>query len=68
MFILRFFVFGGLCEGTGVWPPSSCKPRELKQRITTALQTVTQDMLQHGWEDLVYRFDVLFFLNFPFNF
>ena len=31
---------------------------ELKQRITTALQTVTQDMLQRVWEELEYQIDV----------
>ena len=31
---------------------------ELEQRITTALQTVAQDMLQRVWEELENRIDV----------
>ena len=31
---------------------------EIRQRITTALQTVTQDMLQRVLEELKYRIDV----------
>ena len=31
---------------------------ELKQRITIALETVTQDMLHRVWEELDYRLDV----------
>ena len=32
--------------------------KELKQRITIALETVTQDMLHRVWEELDYRLDV----------
>ena len=38
---------GELCEGTGVYPPLPANLEEHKQRITTVLQTATQDMLQH---------------------
>jgi len=31
---------------------------ELKQRISIALETVTQDMLHRVWEELDYRLDV----------
>ena len=31
---------------------------ELKQRITAALETVIQDMLQHVWEERDYRLGV----------
>ena len=30
----------------------------MKQRITTALETVTKDMLQRVWHELEYRLDV----------
>ena len=36
----------------GLCPSSSCKPEELKQKITTALKTVTQDILKRVWEAL----------------
>ena len=38
-------------------PPLPADLEKLKQRITTALQTVTQDMLQRVWEELDYRID-----------
>ena len=31
---------------------------ELKHRISTALQTVTQDTLQRVWQELEYQIDV----------
>ena len=31
---------------------------ELKQRVTSALNNVTRDMLQHVWQELNYRLDV----------
>jgi len=31
---------------------------ELKVRIRTAIQTITADMLQTGWNELDYRVDV----------
>ena len=38
--------------------PIPANLEELKQRITIALQTATQDMLQRAWEELGYRIDV----------
>ena len=39
-------------------PPLPANVNDLKQRITTALETVTQDMLQRVWEELGYRLDM----------
>jgi len=39
-------------------PPLPANVNELKQRITIALETVTQDMLHRVWEELDYRLDV----------
>ena len=38
--------------------PLPANVNELKQRITIALETVTQDMLHRVWEELDYRLDV----------
>ena len=58
---LPFFSLGVLCEGSGVCHPPPLIPanlEELRQRITTTLQTATQDMLLRVWEQLGYRIDV----------
>jgi len=39
-------------------PPLPANVNELKQSITIALETVTQDMLHRVWEKLDYRLDV----------
>ena len=39
-------------------PPLPANANKLKQRITIALETVTQDMLHRVWEELEYRLDV----------
>ena len=39
-------------------PPLPANVNELKQRITIALETVTQDMLHYVWEELDYRLEV----------
>ena len=49
---------GGNVKGLMYAPPLPANQEELQQRITTALQTVTQDMLQRIWEELKYRIDV----------
>ena len=41
-----------------MYPPPPASLEELKQRITTALQTATKDMLQRVWEELEYRIDM----------
>ena len=38
--------------------PLPANIEELKEIITTALQTVAQDMLHRAWEELEYRIDV----------
>ena len=39
-------------------PPLSASVNKLKQRITTTVEIVVQDMLQRVWEELGNRFDV----------
>ena len=39
-------------------PPLPANIKEMKQRITVALETVTKDMLQRVWHELEYRLDV----------
>jgi len=46
-----------VCEMVYV-SPLPAKVNELKQRITIALETVTQDMLHRVWEELDYRLGV----------
>ena len=53
-----YFILGAQCEGSGVCAPLPANLEELKQIITTALQTVTKDMLQRVWTELEYRYDV----------
>ena len=38
--------------------PLPANIEEMKQRITAALETVTEDMLQQVWHELEYRLDV----------
>lgn len=47
----------GICERTCLCAPSAYV-KELKQRITAALENPTQDMLQHVWHEFDYRLDV----------
>ena len=42
----------GYVKGVVYVPPLPTNLEELKQRITTAQQTATQNMLQHAWEEL----------------
>ena len=39
-------------------PPLPANKEQLMQRITTELQTASQDMLHRVWEELEYRIDV----------
>jgi len=39
-------------------PPLPANVNEPKQRITIALETITQDMLHRVWEELGYQLDV----------
>ena len=48
----------GICEDLGLCPPLPANVNELKQRITIALETVTEDVLHRVWEELDYRLDV----------
>ena len=52
-----FFLWGYVKSLVYV-PPLPANVNELKQRITIALKTVTQDMLHRVWEELDYRLDV----------
>ena len=47
-----------ICEDFGLCSPLLPSVSELKQRITIALETVTQDMLHCVWEELEYRLDM----------
>ena len=38
--------------------PLSANTEEMKLRITAALETVTEDMLQRVWHELEYRLNV----------
>ena len=48
----------GICKDLGLCSPLLANVNELKQRITLALETVTQDMLHRVWEELDYRLDL----------
>ena len=52
------FFSGGYVKTLVYVPPLAENVNELKQRITIALETVTQDMLHRVWEELDYRLDV----------
>jgi len=52
-----FFLWGYVKSLVYV-PPLPANVNELKQRITIALETVTQDMLHRIWEELDYGHDV----------
>ena len=52
------FVLWGYVKGLVYVPPLPAKIGELRQIFTTALQTVTPDMLQCVFEELEYRIDV----------
>ena len=54
---LRFFSWGYV-KGLVYVPPLPTNVVELKQRISSALETVTEDMLQRVWDELGYRLDV----------
>jgi len=52
------FFLWGYVKGLVYVPPLPTSLEELKQRITAALETVTQDMLQRVWQELDYRLNV----------
>lgn len=52
------FFLWGYVKGLVFVPPLPANIEELKQRITAALETVTEDMLQRVWHELEYRLDV----------
>ena len=52
------FFFWGYVKTLVYVPPLPVTVNELKQRIAIALETVTQDMLHHVWEELDYGLDV----------
>ena len=52
-----FFLWGYVKELVFVLPlPANIE--EMKERITAALETVTEDMLQRVWHELEYRLNV----------
>ena len=52
-----FFLWAFVKDGVYV-PPLPMSLKELRDRITHALQTVTADMLHRGWDEFDYRVDV----------
>jgi hypothetical protein len=52
-----FFLWGYVKDQVYV-PPLSASIPELKVQIRTAIDTITADMLQTGWNELNYRVDV----------
>ena len=52
------FFWRGYVKGLVYVPPLPTNIVELKQRISSALETVTKDMLQRVWDELGYRLDV----------
>ena len=52
------FFLWGYVKTTVYVPPLPANVNEFKQRITIALETVTQDMVHRVWEELDYRLDV----------
>ena len=57
LFPCDFFLWGYVKVLVFVLPlPASIE--EMKQRITAALETVTEDMLQPVWHELEYRLNV----------
>ena len=52
------FFLWGYVKGLVYIPPLPTNVVELKQRISSALETVTEDMVQRVWDELGYRLDV----------
>ena len=52
------FFLWGYVKGLVYVSPLSTNLVELKQKISSALETVTEDMLQQVWDELGYRLDV----------
>ena len=52
-----FFLWGFVTDSVSV-PPLPMSLRELRDRITHSLQTITADMLHRVWDAFDYRVDV----------
>ena len=52
-----FFLWGFVTDSVYV-PPLPMSLKELRDRITHAVQTITADMLQRVWDEFDYRMDV----------
>ena len=52
------FFLKGYVKGLAFVLPLPANIEEMKQRITAALETVTEDMLQQVWHELEYRLNV----------
>jgi hypothetical protein len=57
-----FFLWGYVKNQVCV-PPLPTSTPELKERIRTAVETITADMLQTVWNELDYRVDVCIITN-----
>ena len=53
----NFFLWG-FVKGSVYEPPLSMSLKELRDRITHTLQTITADMLHRVWDEFDYRVDV----------
>ena len=54
----RDFFLWGYVKGPVFVPSLPANIEEIKQKITAALETVTEDMLQRVWHELQYRLDM----------
>jgi hypothetical protein len=55
---MRFFSLGGSLKDSVYVPPLPMSLKELRDRITHALQTITVDMLHRVWDEFDYSVDV----------
>ena len=55
---ISYFGGGGVVKDSVYVPPLPMSLKELHDRITHALQTITADMLHRVWEEFDYRVDV----------
>jgi len=52
------FLFWGFVKDSVYAPPLPMSLKELRNRITHALQTITADMIHRVWDEFDYRVDV----------
>jgi hypothetical protein len=57
LYLCMFFLWGFVKDSVYV-PPLPMSLKELRDRITHALQTITADLLHRVWDEFDYRVDV----------